>query len=356
MKILAISPDTFSTRVAFYENFDCLWSEVQEYDPSELSAFPDIISQEDYRIVRIKDLVESKEGRLGAAQVIVSSGGMLHSVDGGTYQISMEMLQDLQACKYGAVPGNIGASMAVRLATAAGTRYVYVVDPPVVDEMTAVGRMTGLPEISRKSGFHSLIQRSVVYREAAKLGKPVSDCNFIVCFLGSSEISVGAHLRGGVIEVNDTRSGSGPMSMTQSGDLPPIQLIDLCFSGKYTQDELKSLVLSGSGLCAHLGESDFDEIVKKVRTGDRKPLLTFEAFLYQIIKQVGGCVGILEGKVNSIILAGNLVLNEYFVKQLTDRVSWIAPVVLYPGEDDMLALIEGVMRVMMGKEEAKTYA
>jgi butyrate kinase len=241
------------------------------------------------------------------------------------------------------------------MATAAGSRYAYVVDPPVLDELSPSGHLTGLPDVSRKAGFHALNQRAVALRESASLGKPMKDCSFIVCHLGA-EVSIGAHQNGVVVEVNDIRSGTGPMSLNQSGSIPPAPLVDLCFSGRYSQDELKALILRNGGFKAHLDTDDIDEVLRRVRAGDRKAILTLEAFMTQIVREVGGCAAVLGGHIDAIILTGDLAKNEFLLKQISDKVSWIARVVAYPGEDDLRALVEGVLRVMRGVEDAKSYA
>jgi butyrate kinase len=355
VKILAINPALDSTKIALYENYDPIWIEIQSYEASDLEKFPNIISQEDFRVEKLKELLESKGERLSEIQAFVSVGGRLHPIDGGTYLINIDMLQDLLGCEYGESPSNLGAALAIRLASIVGSRYTYVVDPPVVDEMSETAHITGLPEVSRRSVFNALNQRAVAYREAANLGKDITECNFIVCNLDDT-VSIGAHSKGKVVDVNDTDNASGAMSLRQSGDIPPAALVDLCFSGRYTKEEIKARLLGSGGFMAHLGVDDFEKIVKQVRGGDRKSYLVFEAFIYNVAKHVGACAAVLKGEVDAILLTGKIAANEYFCMQLSNRIGWIGPVVAYPGEDDTLALVEGVMRVMRGIEEAKVYA
>jgi butyrate kinase len=354
MLILALSPHYDYTKVALFDNYDMLWSENQRYTSMELEVFPGMTAQEEFRAERVKDLLASKGELIGNISVFVAVGGMLHPLESGVYQINVAMVDDLLSCTYGESPMNLGAPMALRLANIAMARYAYIVDPPVVDEMTGTAHMTGLPEIRRKSIFHTLNHNSVASREAVNIGKPLRECNFIVCNLDTT-ISVAAHARGRVIEVNDIQSGSGPMSPRQSGNLPPLQLIELCFSGKYTLEELRIRVTGAGGFVGHLGTDDFDEIVRKARSGDRKFQSVFDTFVYQLIKQIGSMAGILDGHVDRIILAGQMASNEYFTGLLTERIKWIAPTALHPGRDDISALVEGVMRVMTGTEDAKTY-
>jgi butyrate kinase len=354
VKILAICPTFDSTKVALYENYDPIWIEIQRYETSELAAFPDIVSQEDFRVGKLKEFLDSKGERLNEIQAFVATCGALHPVEGGTYLININMLQDLASCKYGLIPANLGAPIAMRLAGMAGSRYAYAVDPPVVDEMCEAARMTGLPEVSRWSVFHALNHRAVAFREAANLGKNIAECNFVVCHIDDAT-TVAAHSGGKIIDVNDIDNASGGMSLRQSGDIPPIALINLCFSGKYSQDEIINRVQRTGGLMAHLETDDFGEILKKARAGDRKTVLTFGAYLFQLTKQVGACTAVLGGKVDSVILTGRLSLYEDLCMQLSEKLSWIAPVVVYPGEDETLALAEGALRVLRGVEEQKVY-
>jgi butyrate kinase len=355
VKILAICPASESTRVALYENYDHLWTEIQAYSASELEQFPNIVSQEDFRFGKLRELLDYKGERLNDIRAFVATCGVLHPVDGGTYIINGDMLQDLSSCKYGVIPANLGAPLAMRLATAAGSRYAYVVDPPVVDEMSEAARLTGLPDVSRWSVFHALNHRAVANREAVNLGKKIADCNFVVCHADYAT-SVAAHAGGRIIDVNDVDNASGCMSLCQSGDIPPIALVNLCFSGKYSQDELINRIQRSGGLMAHLGTDDFEEIMRRVKSRDRRTLLTYDAFIFQITKQVGACAAALGGNVDSIILTGSLAQYEDFCVQLGNMVRWIGPVVAYPGEDETLALVEGAIRVLKGEEEQKIYA
>ncbi|MDR1514542.1 MAG: butyrate kinase [Synergistaceae bacterium] len=355
MKILAICPAFESTKVALYENYDLLWIETQEYGASELAQFPNLVSQEDFRLAKLRELLDSKVERLGDIRAFAATCGALHPVEGGTYIINVNMLQDLSSCKYGVIPANLGAPLAMRLATAAGSRYAYVMDPPVVDEMSETARLTGMPNVSRWSVFHALNHRAVAFREAANLRKNIADCNFVVCHLDDAT-SVAAHAGGKIIDVNDVDNASGCMSLRQSGDIPPVALINLCFLGKYSQEELIDKVQQHGGLSAHLGTSDFEDILRIVNTGDRKTTLIYNAYLFQIAKQIGACAAALGGNVDAVILTGRLAQYEDLSVKLSNSVSWIAPVVAYPGEDETLALVEGTIRVIKGEEAPKTYA
>jgi butyrate kinase len=355
MLIVALSPHYDRTVVALYDDYDRLWIENQHYSPTDLEVFPDLIQQEAFRADKFREFFKAKGEILSNVNVFVAVGGMLHSLEGGVYQINVRMVDDLLSRKYGESPMNLGAPMAMRLANAAGARYALIVDPPVVDEMTGIAHMTGLPDIKRKSVFHALNHRVVAAKEAINIGKPLAECNFIICNIDTT-ISIAAHSGGRVIEVNDIQSASGPMSLRQAGDLPPLQLVELCFSRKYSLEELRIRVTGAGGFVGHLGTDDFDEILRRVELGDRKFQSVFDSFIYQLIKYIGATAAVLDGKVDKIILTGMLASNEYFVGLIESKVKWIAKVVTYPGRDDISALIDGVMRVMTGAEEMKVYS
>jgi butyrate kinase len=355
MLILALSPYYNSTKVALYDNGEALWSETQRYTSMDLEIFPGMMQQESFRAEKIKELLEEKGTPLGTIGAFVTVGGMLHPLESGVYRINAEMVEELLSCRYGESPMNLGAPIVMRLANMAGARNAFIVDPPVVDEMLGRAHMTGLPDIMRKSVFHAINHKRAVSSEAQRLGKPIEECNFIVCNLDTT-LSIAAHRGGRVIDVNDIQSASGPMSPRQSGDLPPLQLVELCFSGKYSLEELRIRVTGAGGFVGHLGTDDFDEIVRRVRFGERKFQSVFNAFIFQLVKYIGASAAVLDGRVDAIILTGVMASNEYFVGILTERVKWIAPVSANSCRDDMLALVDGVTKVMNGSEEVKTYS
>ena len=355
MKILTIKTTFGDTKIGLFENSTPIWTETQSYDLLELEEFPSLLDQEEYRCSKLKEFLADKDIKLQDIAVFAATGGILRPMDGGVYSINANLIHDIKDSSYPEYPPNLGAVLAANLANSAKSRYAYIAEPPTVDEMCPASHMTGLPDISRKSVFKALLQKSAVSKEAQRLGKPLADCNFVVCFMDNGA-SICAHQGNTVIEANDIYGGSGPMSLERSGTLPSVALIDLCFSGKYTQNELKTRVLGVGGFAAHLGTSDTDEIIKRVRSGDRRALITFEAFVRDIVMAVGGCAALLRGKVDSIILMGRMSANSYVCNAIEEQIKWIAPVTAYPDEDELQALADSVMRVMMGQETAKTYA
>jgi butyrate kinase len=228
------------------------------------------------------------------------------------------------------------------------------VDPVVVDEMQEVARISGHPLFVRKSIFHALNQKAVAYRYAEEVEKNYRDMHLIVAHLGGG-VSVGAHSGGRVIDVNNALDGSGPFSPERSGGLPMGDFAKLCFSGQCNQDQIKKMLTGKGGYVAYLGTQDGIEVARRIKEGDEKAKLIQEAFCYQVSKEIGACAAVLKGKVDGIILTGGLVYNEDIARTIGEHVEFIAPVVVYPGEDEMEALAAGALRVMRGEEKAKEY-
>lgn len=354
MKVLAINTAFSDTKIALFEHNRHLWTETQSYELVDLEKFPTLFDQEEFRCRKIKEILVSKEIKLQDITVFASTGGMLRPLNGGVYAINSKMIHDIKDSTHAEYPPNLGAVLAANLANSANARYAFIADPPVVDEMNQSAHMTGLPDISRKSVFKALIQKSAVRKEAQKLGKSLNDCRFVVCFIGNGA-SICAHQGNTVIEANDLYGGLGPMSLERAGTLPAISLIDLCFSGKYTQHELKTRVVGVGGFAAHLGTNDTDEIVKRVRSGDRRALFTFEAFTRDLLMGIGGCAALLGGDIDAILLMGRMARNPYVCSAIEEQIKWIAPVSVYSDEDELQPLVDAVIRVMMGTEEANIY-
>jgi len=354
MKILAINPGSTSTKIAFFEDEKELWSETQRYDADVLGKYEHVTDQETFRYEEILKSLEARGVTNDQIDAFVARGGLLRPIEGGTYEISGAMVEELRARKWGEHASNLAAPIAMRLSGKRG-QPAFIVDPVVVDELTDVARVSGLPELPRKSIFHALNQKAVARRAAAKRGGKPEDYNFIVCHMGGG-VSVAAHKKGRVVEVNDALGGEGPMSPERAGTVPGAQLADLCFSGRREHTEVKKMLIGRGGFVAHLGTTDFREIMGRVAAGDKKATLVFDAFCYQLRKAIGGVAAVLEGHVDSILLTGGLAYNDTLCETVTRSVSWIAPVEIFPGEDEMQALAEGALRVLRREENAKAYA
>ncbi|MDR1377782.1 MAG: butyrate kinase [Synergistaceae bacterium] len=352
MKIFVINPGSTSTKIAFYEDAMCLWMDTQRYETNVIDCFENIMKQEQFRYDEILKVLNARGVQVRDFAAVVGRGGLMKPVTGGTYLVNDLMLEDLKTMKYGAHASNLGAPLAMRFA--AENVPAFIVDPVVVDELVDEARLSGLPEIPRISIFHALNQKAVARRAAADLKKPLSECNLIVAHMGGG-ISVGVHEKGRVIDVNNALDGEGPMSPERSGSLPIGGLIDLCFSGKYTLQEIRKMINGKGGLVAHLGTNDMREAEKRATSGEEQAILVLDALVLQIAKEIGGAAAVLRGAVDAVVLTGGLAYSDNLCKRVSARASFIAPILRYPGEDEMQALAEGAIRVLHNEEAPLKY-
>jgi butyrate kinase len=290
---------------------------------------------------------------MSALNAVVGRGGLLKPIAGGTYRINPDMIHDLSRAKYGEHASNLGAVLAGRVAKKADCP-AYIVDPVVVDEMADAARYSGHPLISRKSIFHALNQKAVARKAAQKLGKSYMQCRLIVAHMGGG-ISIGAHMNGRVIDVNNALDGEGPFSPERAGGVPAGDLIALCYSGRYPEKKMRRMLVGSGGLTAYLGTNDLREIERRIREAETDAENVFNAMAYQIGKEIGAMAAALQGGVDGIVLTGGLAFSEAFVKAIEAHIDWIAPVQVFPGEAEMEALVEGAYRVLKGEEEEKSY-
>lgn len=352
-RILVINPGSTSTKIAIYDNEKQVFEETLRHSNEELEKFENLFDQFEFRKNIILEILNEKGINLTKLSAVVGRGGLLKPIAGGTYGVNDKMLQDLKVGVLGEHASNLGGVIANEIASQLNIPS-FIVDPVVVDEMEDVARVSGMPEIERKSIFHALNQKAVARRLAKDLGKPYEELNIIVAHLGGG-VSVGAHKDGRVIDVNNALDGEGPFSPERAGGLPVGDLAKLCFSGKYTLPEIKKRIKGNGGLVAYLGTNDGREVQKMIANGDTNAELIFKAMAYQVAKEIGSCAAVLEGKVDGIILTGGIAYDDIFTKWVSDRVDFISKVHIYPGEDELIALAEGGLRVLRGEEEAKEY-
>lgn len=352
-RFLVINPGSTSTKVGVYENTMPIMVETLRHSSEELSKFECILDQLQFRKDAILKVIYEEKFDMSEFNAVVGRGGLLKPIVSGTYEVNDKMITDLKKSIMGEHASNLGAIISKEISEALNIP-AYIVDPVVVDEMDEIARISGIPEIKRKSIFHALNQKVVARRFAKDNGKNYKTLNLIVAHLGGG-ISVGAHRSGRVIDVNNALDGEGPFSPERSGGVPVGDLVKLCFTRKYTEHEIKKKIAGKGGLVAHLNTNDAREVVKMVESGDKTAELILEAMCYEIAKEIGKCATVLFGNVDAIILTGGMAFSEFIVDYITKRVEFIAPVVVYPGEDELLALAEGALRVLMGEEEAKIY-
>ncbi|MDE6928543.1 MAG: butyrate kinase [Muribaculaceae bacterium] len=354
MKVLVINPGSTSTKVAVYEDGKQTWVANEQHSPAEISVFAHVNEQLAYREDTVRRML-AKAGIPLEFDAVMARGGLLQPTPGGVYAVDDALIHDLIYARMEHVC-NLGALIADKIAKEVGCP-AFIADPEVVDEFMPEARVSGIPEIERISIFHALNQKAVARKYARENGVPYSDLNLIVVHLGGG-ISVGAHLHGKVVDVNNALNGDGPFSPERAGTVPADQLVDLCFSGKYTQREIKKMLNGRGGLAAHLGITDMREISARATEGLEPYKSMVEAMAYAVGKEVGSRAVALRGNIDAIILTGGIARDTYFVDLLRSWIEWIGPIVLIPGEDEMGSLatnafgaIDGSLPVMYYRPE-----
>ena len=354
-RVLAINPGSTSTKIAVYDDHLPLFTETLRHTAEETDKFESIIEQYEFR----KDLVLQALLKHSVAPetlaAVVGRGGLVKSVSSGTYKVNETMLADLQnPALWGRIhASNLGAFMARSIAVELQIPS-FIVDPVTVDEFPEIARISGCPQIERKSLLHALNIRYCGMSVTEKLRKEFVEVNLIAVHMGGG-ISVAAIRKGRVVDVNNAMLGMGPFSPQRAGALPVGDLLEMAFSGKYTHQEMMKMFTKTGGLIAYLGTDDGREIVKKIETGNQKAKLVFEAMIYQIAKEIGACATVLQGEIDAIFLTGGLAYNSYVVEKLNKSIAFLAPIHIIPGEKEMEALCQGGVRVLKGIEEAKEY-
>lgn len=353
-RVLAINPGSTSTKIAVYDGDTKVFVKNIHHSNEELAPYEKIVDQFPLRKQAILKALAEEGVELSSLNVIVGRGGLIHPVESGVYQVNELMKADLSNSPIGHHASNLGGLIADDLAKELPGVNAYIADPVVVDEMLPVARMTGCPQMERSSIFHALNQKAVGRAYAEKVGSQYENLNLIVAHLGGG-ISIGAHQKGKVIDVNNALDGEGPFTPERSGTLPAGALADLCFSGKMTQAQVRKLIKGEGGLVALLGSNDALAAENKALAGDQKAIDVLEAMSYNVGKAIGAMAAVLKGKVDAILITGGMAYSAMMVKYMEDMVKFIAPVVVYPGEDEMKALAQNGVRVLEGKVAPRTY-
>lgn len=352
-KILVINLGSISTKVAVYESENVLVNESVNHPAAEIKQYKTIIDQYELRKNTILDFLSRHGFALDEIDIVASRGGNTKPISGGIYEICPALLDDMKSGKFGQHPNMCGGIVAYELGQEL-TIPALMVDPPTVDEMCTSAYYSGIPHIRRQSSFHALNSKATARKIATLLGKKYEDINLITAHLGGG-ISVAAHQKGRVVDVNNSLDGDGPFSPERAGGLPSGDLVRLCFSGKYTREQVLKLLQGGGGLAAYLGTTSGLEIEKKICEGDAVAAEVFEAMSYQIAKEIGACAAVLAGRVDAIALTGSLAYSQRLTDSLKDKISFIAEVLLDPGENEMDALAAGAMRYANGNEQLTLY-
>ena len=352
LTIFTINPGSTSTKIALFRDEEAVFKENVVHDAAALAAFPQVCDQLGYRVDTTLDACAKARVDLSQCDAFVGRGGGLNACEGGTYRVNDTILA--HARRGG---GNHPAALGSQIARQFADRYgkpAFIVNPPDVDEYCDEARITGLAGVYRSASTHALNQKETAIRMAARLGKPYEACNFIVCHLGGG-VSVTAHAQGRMVDSNGIINGEGPMAPTRSGALPAAEVVELCYSGRYTKAELMRRITKSGGFVDHLGTSETLEVTERIRRGDAYAVLIYRAFQYQVAKEIGAMAAVLRGRIDAIVLTGGISRDEALRENLKAMVGFLAPVHAFPGEFEMEALAAGARRVLSGREQEKIY-
>lgn len=353
VKSLVINPGSTSTKIGIFEDETLLFDETLRHSTEEIARYDSITDQKDFRRDIILDFLKSKDFDVKTLDVVVGRGGMLKPIPSGTYAVNDALIRDLEIGVSGQHASNLGGILAKEIADSIG-KPSYIVDPTVVDELCDEARVSGVPELPRISIFHALNQKAVAKRYAAEAGKDYNTLNLIVVHMGGG-VSVGAHMQGKVVDVFNALDGDGAFSPERAGGVPSGSLIKMCFSGKYTEKEVYKKIVGAGGFNALLGTNDMREVEKMVADGNKEADLFRRAFIFQVSKDIGSMACVLSGKIDQIIITGGIAYDKEVVAGLKEHCGFLAPITVYPGEDELLALVQGGLRVVNGTEKALEY-
>lgn len=353
MQILAINPGSTSTKIAVYDDEKPVLLRTIRHLPEQIAHFRTIVGQREFR----RDVVLKELEKLEVPfhfNAIIGRGGLAKPMSGGVYEVNEQMCRDMYNAKRQHVC-NLGCIIAYELAQRQEGCIPLIADPVVVDEMEDVARISGSPLMPRVPIWHALNQRAIGRRFARENGKKYEDLNLIICHMGGG-ISIAAHKHGRAVDANNGLDGEGPFSPERAGTLPSADLIRLCYSGRYTEEQLLKRISGEAGLAAHLGTTDVKEILRRItENGDRHAELLIEAMIYQTAKCIAAESAVLCGEIDAILITGGLTHSEYITSRLRKRIGFLAPVHIYPGEDEMQALALNALAVLRGKREMKKY-
>ena len=350
--ILAINPGSTSTKIAVYKNEGQLFTTSISHTPEELAGFKSVIDQFEWRKGLILKALADNNIDVNKLSAVVGRGGVISPIESGVYEVNDDLRHDLLNARMQHA-SNLGGLLARDIADSIGVKS-YIADPVVVDEMMPYARISGVPELPRESIFHALNQKAVARLFAKESDKKYEDLNLVVCHMGGG-CTVSAHRRGRVIDTTNALDGCGPISPERSGSLPPGPLIRLCFSGKYTEEELIKKVHGKGGLFAHLGTTSVPEVLDRIMAHDLHAMLILRAMCYSIAKEIGAMAVALKGEVDAILLTGGIAHSKRVTDFIADHVDFIAPIFVYPGENELKALSENALAVLRGERSAKTY-
>ncbi len=353
-KILVLNPGSTSTKLALYQGRECLLEETINHSSDELQGYSRIADQESFRREIIMETLQKAGFTVEEIDAISARGGVLKPIPGGTWVVNEKMVRDLKTGVQGEHASNLAGILAYQMGQQIDCP-AFIVDPVIVDEMDDIARYSGMPEIKRRSIFHALNQKAVARDVAREMGARYEQVTFIVTHMGGG-VSCGLHRKGRVVDVNNALDGEGPFSPERAGSLPVGDLIKLCFDPQYDQDFIRKRIKGQGGLVAYLGTNDLMAIERDIEKGDEPAGEIFQAMAYQIAKEIGGLAAAGQGKIDAIILTGGMAHSPELIELVRERIEFIAPVKIKPGENEMEALCEGALRVLLGQGEPQHYS
>ncbi len=353
--ILVIYPEVDITKIAVYRNMSLIFLKSIRHKADSLSAFTNVIDELDYRTGLIVDELKSNQIDFADIAIVMARGGLIKPVKSGVYQVNEAMKRDLRKGVMGMHATNLGGLIADKIAAQLPAAKAYLSDPVVVDEMEPIAKVSGLPQIERNSIFHALNHFNISREFAKSINRNYKELRTVVAYIGNGGVSVGAHRYGQVVDVNQAFDGDGPFSMTRSGSLPVGQLIDLCFSGKYSREEMHKLVTEQGGIKGYLGTKSLTEVSAMVDAGDEKARFIVDALAYQIAKEIGSMAAVLEFRVDATLVMGSIMNNKFFTERLISRIEKIAPVSVYPIVNDLDSLATNGTMILRGEVEITEY-
>ncbi len=351
--ILVINPGSTSTKLALFRGLGVVKQVSIEHSSQQLKKFSTQAQQEEFRYQALLTFLGKAEVDLESLDAVVGGGGLLKPLPGGTYRVNALMKRHLRSCRFGRHASNLGGLLAAKIAGRSNCQF-FIVDPVVVDELVSVARISGLPQLPRKSIFHALSQKAAARRACSEMGLGYDRCRLIVSHMGGG-VSVGAHLNGKVVEVNNALDGDGPFAAERAGSLPAGDLVRLLGSGKISQDKMLKLITGRGGLVAHLGTNSLREVEERISSGDKKAWEVLRALAYSISKSISGCLVALGGLPQAIVLTGGMCRCRLLVSEIRKQVKFIGPVKIYRQNLEMNALASGALRVLSGQEKARDY-
>jgi len=354
IQVLAINPGSTSTKIAVYHDTSPVFIQTIRHTAEEFSPFERVTDQYKFRKDLILQQLHDADIDLSSLSIIMGRGGLLKPVESGVIEVNKKMIHDLKSCKYGEHASNLGGILAYDIAQSIPNASAYISNPVVVDELNELARISGHPLLPRRSIFHALNQKAVARQHAKSIMRKYEELNLIVVHLGGG-ITVGAHKKGSVVDVNQGLDGDGPFSPERSGTLPVGDLVRLCFSGEYSEKEILKMITGKGGLVAYLGTNSASEVEQRAASGDEDAKLIYDAMAYQVAKEIGAMASVLQYDVDGILITGGIAHDKYFTNQVISYTHRIAPVHVYPGEDEMAALAMNGMRVLTGELQVKSY-